>query len=56
MTLRVREVKVPKIYDLISVRESGFEPRTSVFRGCALQLSVSKIAYIHQDGKSGWYD
>lgn len=30
MTLRTREIKCPKIYDLISDKEPGFEPRKSV--------------------------
>lgn len=36
MNLKTREVKIPKIYELISIREPGYEPRKSVCRGHAL--------------------
>lgn len=37
MNLKTREVKIPKICELVSIREPVYEPRKSVCRGHASQ-------------------
>lgn len=41
--LKMRVVRVPKIYELISIREPEYESRKSVFRGHDLHNSFLKV-------------
>lgn len=55
MNLKTREVKIPKIYELISIREPVYEPRKSVCRGHALQSLFLEVCRHNQDRMAGCY-